>query len=224
MATRQSARTLATLPREMLIEIGKNLANLADFFAFYTTFRFLRIFEKNDVVLISEWLMKNRRFPIILAIRAFGKEAAPYVQYMLARNKRLAPLPDTPRRSKRAERGRGLPRQGKWVTPCILAASKGYWEVLQVLIAAGADVNIDDGSGFTPLMAAAAHGSPRAVSMLCCAGAHLDAVCVPDPDAPHVRRTALGIACARGRVMAARLLLARGASINVEGTCFDSVM
>ncbi len=61
-------------------------------------------------------------------------------------------------------------------TPLLLAAAYGPDAVVKSLIAAGADVNVKDARGMTPLMLAVSndHGDPAVVSTLLSAGAKLD--------------------------------------------------
>ena len=62
------------------------------------------------------------------------------------------------------------------VTPLIAAAEGGHFEVVRLLVDAGADLNRSDSSGFTPVMGAARAGHPGIVKFLLDRGADLEAV------------------------------------------------
>jgi ankyrin repeat protein len=84
------------------------------------------------------------------------------------------------------------------------AAQNGDVKGVQALVKAGADVNVADGEGTTPLMSAAAAGRGAVVAVLADAGADLDL-------RDRLGRTALDRAWAAGQETAARLLIRRGA-------------
>lgn len=88
-------------------------------------------------------------------------------------------------------------------TPLVHACRAGATGTMEVLIAAGADVNQRNGmDGRTPLMAAAAKGNPQVVAILLAAGA--------DPKREdHVGDTAIATARRRGHTEVERLLSAR---------------
>jgi ankyrin repeat protein/HEAT repeat protein len=82
--------------------------------------------------------------------------------------------------------------------PLHKAAVAGHVEVLRLLIDHGAEVNVKDSSGRSPLLEAAGSRNPKAVEILLAAGAKPDG-------------TELGHACWLGRTEAVNLLLAAGA-------------
>ncbi len=88
------------------------------------------------------------------------------------------------------------------------AARLAQLERAKELLAAGADVNVADWRGFTPLMWASAAGNAALVRSL------LDAGAVPDRRATD-GTTALMLAAANGFVDVVRLLLSRGADAAV---------
>jgi uncharacterized protein len=83
------------------------------------------------------------------------------------------------------------------------AARTGAVARVRALVASGANVNAADGTGLTPLMAAAAAGHSDVVALLADAGADLD---IRD----RLGRTALDRAMAASRTGVVRLLRARG--------------
>ncbi|XP_048485691.1 ankyrin repeat domain-containing protein 2-like [Plutella xylostella] len=80
-------------------------------------------------------------------------------------------------------------------------------ELLQELLANGADVNARDALNRTALHAAALAERSSCLKALCAAGADIDAVSSP----ANGGKTALHIAAERGHVENTRVLLARGA-------------
>ena len=56
----------------------------------------------------------------------------------------------------------------------------GHKEIIELLIAAGADVNADEGTGLTPLHSAANHGRKEIAKLLIAAGADVNAKDVLD--------------------------------------------
>ena len=93
-------------------------------------------------------------------------------------------------------------------TPLRLAAERGHVEVIEFLLAAGADVNAETFEG-TPLHGAAAQGHKAAVELLLAGGADVN---VRDRDG----WTPLHCAAYYGHRDIAELLLARGADLDVH--------
>lgn len=122
-----------------------------------------------------------------------------------------------------------------------LAACEGHVEVLELLIAAGADVNVQDRYGGTPLADALRHKQRRAGSFLHANGARLlftdaaERLCTAAADADghdmlemlleynsdvnaadYDSRTPLMLAAAEGHTEHVRLLLQRNADVNLR--------
>ncbi len=114
-----------------------------------------------------------------------------------------------------AEVGAGT-RIGRY-TPLHVAAQAGAGEVVEVLVAAGADPEraIESGGGARPLHFAAASGSERAVAALLAAGAHVDAT------EESWGQTPLIFAASEGRTGAVRTLLGAGADPAVHTKVVD---
>ncbi|XP_059045025.1 leucine-rich repeat serine/threonine-protein kinase 1 [Achroia grisella] len=91
-------------------------------------------------------------------------------------------------------------------------------ELLQELIASGADVDARDASSRTALHAAALAERSRCLAALCAAGADLDAV----SDAATGGKTALHIAAERGHVENVRVLVSARASLSVADAAGQS--
>ncbi len=95
------------------------------------------------------------------------------------------------------------------MTPLIMASMSGNADVIEALIAAGADVNMAKSTGATPLMLAAASGKVDAVRSLLDHGAGVNA-----KETSH-GQTALMFAAGMGRGDVIRFLLQRGADPGV---------
>jgi len=93
-------------------------------------------------------------------------------------------------------------------TPLLLASQIGHAQVIDALIAAGADAKGTTASGVTPLMFAAASGQVDAVKALIAHGADVNAA------EPTRGETALMFAAANKRADAVRLLIAAKADVN----------
>jgi ankyrin repeat protein len=101
-------------------------------------------------------------------------------------------------------------------TPLLVAARHGYSDVIEALLAGGADAEERSATGATPLMLAAGSGSPDAVRALLEHGADADA-----QDAAQ-GQTALMFAAASNAVGAIDLLAAAGADLHVATRVSDS--
>jgi len=99
------------------------------------------------------------------------------------------------------------------VTPLALACLNGNEQLVELLLAAGADANAPERGGETALMTASRTGKPGAVKVLLAHGADVNA---------HERRgqTALMWAAAEGNTEVVRLLIAAGA--DIQATLPDS--
>jgi ankyrin repeat protein len=95
-------------------------------------------------------------------------------------------------------------------TLLLLAAEVGDGETVQVLVAAGANVDKPDRNGSTPLMAAAESGFASAVALLIAANAQVDAV-------NRYSQTAVYLAVAKGHTAIVAALIAAGADVNKSG-------
>jgi len=91
------------------------------------------------------------------------------------------------------------------------AAERGDLEAACSLIAQGADVNLEDGEGWTPLMWAALKGHPAVMKALLDSGAEVDL-----PDGGANGWTALMFALHHDQHEAVRLLLDSGADVNFK--------
>lgn len=92
-------------------------------------------------------------------------------------------------------------------TPLIITAKGGFADLTQLLLKAGADVNIPDNQGSTPLLMACGYGRVDVVNALLAAGAD-----------PNIARddgtTPLILAARDGRLDFAEALIARGANVE----------
>jgi len=109
----------------------------------------------------------------------------------------------------RALIARGVyPNQRHAEMSALLAATRDSWhgrpDAVTMLIANGADPQLADSDGNTPLHHAARSSDPAVAALLCDAGAALDA-------RNHEGVTPLGMACASGNWRLAKFLIARGA-------------
>jgi ankyrin repeat protein len=96
------------------------------------------------------------------------------------------------------------------VTPLYLAAVNGNADIIRRLLDGGADVNGVDAGGETVLMTATRTGNPAALRALIERGARVDAT------EPEFQQTALMIAVREDHDAAVGVLLAAGASPNVQ--------
>lgn len=90
----------------------------------------------------------------------------------------------------------------------LIAAIEGREKMVEMLIAAGADVNMGDNAGYTPLMGAICSASPGIVRRLLAAGANVHTLCT------RSGATALHDAAAGNHPEIMRFLLAAGANPN----------
>ncbi|KAA8491229.1 putative ankyrin repeat protein [Porphyridium purpureum] len=89
-----------------------------------------------------------------------------------------------------------------------IAASRGFADVVDVLVRLGADVNARGAAQMTALMYAASRGFVDIAVALVDAGAELDACAIGHSNA-------LMVAAAKGRIDVANALLERGANVNM---------
>ena len=95
------------------------------------------------------------------------------------------------------------------VKDIIKAAEKGKLQAVNELIAKGADINVSNDDGWTPLMAAVKNGRLDVTQQLIYKGANINS-CKRDG------WTALMSAAQKGRLEEARLLIDSGADINAQ--------
>jgi ankyrin repeat protein len=95
-------------------------------------------------------------------------------------------------------------------TPLVIASFRGNIAVVEMLLAAGADVNSADRSGFTPLIGAAQFGHATLIPILVEAGADLEALSITDN-----QKAALHFAAKNGHAAVVEALLNAGADVNV---------
>jgi len=111
----------------------------------------------------------------------------------------------------------GLENHPEWLdetnpqgwTPLCWAAYRDHKEMVEFLVARGADVNVPDKLGRAPLYWSADHGRKELVELLLAKGAEVDAT--DDYD-----RTALHMAVFRNHLGAAEALIAAGADVNAK--------
>lgn len=95
--------------------------------------------------------------------------------------------------------------------PLVIAAYKGYTEIVQLLLAAGADITaVDPGMKATALHAAAYAGRTEAAKLLI--QYHIDI----DKQGPYNGYTALHDAIWQGNVEIARVLIDAGANLTLQ--------
>lgn len=93
-------------------------------------------------------------------------------------------------------------------TPLHLAARKGFLDIVELLIQAGAFVNIPNREGHFPIHLAAAAGKTEVVKLLLAARSRRNPKDKPDKNTP------LHLACSKGHNAIVKLLLAKGAKVN----------
>ena len=92
------------------------------------------------------------------------------------------------------------------VTPLSMAIAHKHPEIVQFLVANGADVNLQDSAGQTALVFAASYGETKIAQLLIECGAKVE---IGDSDA-----SPLHAAAGMGNLETVRLLLGKGANIN----------
>ena len=97
------------------------------------------------------------------------------------------------------------------------AASNGNLEVMDLLIDAGADVNIRSSYGITALIGASCFGHDDCVQSLCRAGADVNAT-------GRHNSTALIAAAVRGKSTCMKLLISAGADVNARDITGNTVL
>jgi ankyrin repeat protein len=90
------------------------------------------------------------------------------------------------------------------------AARLGYWEIIEVLLESGADINITRDQPGVALIAAAGAGQLEIVQVLLAAGADVTVM-----HGYHATATALIVAACAGQLEIVQLLLAAGADVNI---------
>jgi len=100
-----------------------------------------------------------------------------------------------------------LPEEKKGSTAVMFAAERGFTEIVQLLVAKGANVNHHNKYGFTALHAAASNNHADVVKLLLEKGAQVDAQ-------DELGQTPLYFAAERGHLEIVRLLVTKGADVN----------
>lgn len=100
-----------------------------------------------------------------------------------------------------------LPEEKKGSTAVMFAAERGFAEIVERLVAKGADINLRNKYGFTALHAAASNNHAAVVKFLLEKGAQVD----PQDE---LGQTPLYFAAERGHLEPVRLLVAKGADVN----------
>ena len=96
-------------------------------------------------------------------------------------------------------------------SPLFWAAQEGYTEMVGLLLDAGADIDLPDPGGFSPLKQAVGNNHPETVECLLLRGANVEGVCPTDGNS-----TVLHTAAAYGRMECIRLLLLYGADRRTQ--------
>ena len=107
--------------------------------------------------------------------------------------------------------------QGYGRTALINAVSRGEDKCAELLVAGGADVNIQDTNGFTALIWAAHRGQDKCAEILIAAGADVN---IQDKEGC----TALMRAVQTGHITSVNILITAGADVNIaekEGSTFS---
>jgi len=102
-------------------------------------------------------------------------------------------------------------------TALMFAAERGYTDIIQVLLANGADVNAKDGSGWTALMRAVESDNIKAVQALLANGAEVNAQNIHG-------HNALMMAVNRSHTNSIQILLANGADVNAKDNGGQTVL
>lgn len=92
--------------------------------------------------------------------------------------------------------------------PLHWAAQEGYLEMAELLIDAGADLNVRDDCGFSPLHKAVGENDTNMAKLLIAKGADVNSY-------DEINGTPLFTACAHNRLSISELLLSSGADVNV---------
>jgi len=93
------------------------------------------------------------------------------------------------------------------ITPLLMGSMNGHSEVVEFLLANGANVNQASNYGETPLFTSSCRGHQEVVKLLLANGARVD-------QADNFGSTPLSMSSVRGRQVVVKLLLANGADVN----------